>query len=130
MQRTADWLREARAELQAAKDLFAHGHWFWCCFTCQQSAEKALKALGQHHRHPVFGHNLNLLVSALEDLQTIPEEVKRSCARLNRHSLPTRCPNAFDRSAPVDQFFRSDAEEALQDAERVVRFVEGIVGSP
>lgn len=130
MQRTQDWLREAEAELQAARDLLAHGHWSWCCFTCQQAAEKALEALGEHFRHPLVGHNLNVLLQALRSHIVIPDEVPQACARLNRHYIPTRYPNAFDQGAPVDQFFEPDAQEAIHDAELVLRFARSVVGAP
>lgn len=129
MQRTWDWLREARAELDAARDLYRNGHWSWCCFTCQQAAEKALMAICEHFRNPQFGHNLNLLLQAVESHQTAPDPVRHACARLNRYDIPTRYPNAFDRGAPADQFFEVDARQALEDAEEVVRFAEGIIGS-
>lgn len=130
MQRTEDWMREAEAELQAARDLLAYGHWSWCCFTCQQAAGKALKALGEHLRQHSRGHNLNLLLHSLQPYITAPEEVHRACARLNRYYIPTRYPNAFDRGAPVDQFFESDAKEAVKDAELVIEFARRVIGAP
>ncbi|MCS7192932.1 MAG: HEPN domain-containing protein [Armatimonadetes bacterium] len=130
MQRTEDWMREAEAELQAARDLMAHSHWSWCCFTCQQSAEKALKAIGEHFRQNLVGHNLNLLLRDLQGFVAIPEDVRQACARLNRYYIPTRYPNAFDRGAPVDQFFEGDAREALQDAELVLEFARRVITAP
>ena len=127
MRRVQDWLREAQAELDAARDLFSHNHWSWCCFTCQQAAEKALKALGEHFREPQFGHNLNLLVQSLEEHISINEQVKQAASRLNRYYIPTRYPNAFDRGAPADQFFEPDALQALEDAKQVIEFVRSII---
>lgn len=130
MQRAADWLREARAELDAARNLFGGGHWSWCCFTSHQVAEKALKAVSEQFRTPQFGHNLNLLVHAAETHQAVPGSVRMACTRLNRHYIPTRYPNAFDRGAPVDQFFEPDARQALEDAQEVVDFATRVIGSP
>lgn len=129
MQRTQDWLKEAQAELRAARDLYKGEHWSWCCFTCQQAAEKALKAICEHFRTPQVGHNLNVLLEALEATTALPETVKRACARLNRYYIPTRYPNAFDRGAPAEQFFEPDARLALEDAEEVCKFAEDLVGS-
>jgi HEPN domain-containing protein len=128
MQRARDWLREAQAELRAAKDLFQGGHWSWCCFTCQQAAEKALKAICEHFRTPQLGHNLNILLDAVKAHVAVDNRLERACACLNRYYIPTRYPNAFDRGAPADQFFERDAREALEDAKEVIRFAEGIVG--
>ncbi|MBS7656216.1 HEPN domain-containing protein [Candidatus Bathyarchaeota archaeon] len=122
-----DWLREAEAEFEAAKTLFAYKHWSWCCFTCQQAAEKALKALSEYFHEPQLGHNLNLLIQALEARILIPERIRQAASRLNRYYIPTRYPNAFDRGAPADQFFEADAHEALEDAKKVMEFVRSNV---
>ena len=130
MQRAKDWLKEAQAELHASRDLLGGKHWSWCCFTCQQAAEKALKAICEHFRSPQFGHNLNLLLQAVEAHATVPESVRMACGRLNRYYIPTRHPNSFDRGAPADQFFEADARQALEDMEEVYRLAESLVGSP
>lgn len=130
MQRTKDWMRQAEAELQAAKDLLPHGHWFWCCFTCQQSAERAIKAIGEHFRQHLIGHDLISLLDELQVFTAMPENVHRASARLNRHYIPTRYPNAFDRGAPVDKFFEQDAREAVQDAELVLEFARSVIATP
>lgn len=129
VQRTEDWLREAQAELRAGRDLLKGKHWSWCCFTCQQAAERALKAMCEHFRSPQFGHNLNLLLQAIEAYTPVSGSVQMACARLNRYYIPTRYPNAFDRGAPADQFFEADARQALQDAEEVMSFAESVVRS-
>jgi HEPN domain-containing protein len=123
-------LREAEAELAAARDLFAGGHWSWCCFTCQQSAEKAIKALGEHFQAQELGHNLNLLLQGLETRVDFPQAVRAGCARLNRYYIPARNPDAFPQGAPTDQYFDADARGALADAEDVYAFAKGIIGPP
>ena len=130
MQRARDWLKEAQAELHAGRDLLSGGHWAWCCFTCQQAAEKALKAICEHFRNPQFGHNLNLLLQGVDPHTAVSDSVRMACARLNRHYIPTRYPNAFDRGAAAEQFFEPDARQALQDTEEVYRFAESVIGSP
>lgn len=130
MQRAKDWLREAQAELHAAGTLFNEGHWAWCCFTCQQAAEKALKAILEQFRTPQFGHNLNLLCESVETRVAVHEPVRSACARLNRYYIPTRYPTAFDRGAPSEQFFEADAHQALEDVKEVYRFAEHVIGTP
>ncbi|RKY57110.1 MAG: hypothetical protein DRP94_09690 [Candidatus Latescibacterota bacterium] len=128
MQRAQDWLREAEAELDAAQSLLDGKHWSWCCFTCQQAAEKALKAVCEFLRIPQFGHNLNMLVQAIAAQRAVSDSIRTACARLNRYYIPTRYPNAFDRGAPADQFLEEDAHQALEDTREVVKFAQGIVG--
>jgi HEPN domain-containing protein len=127
MRRVQDWLREAKKEFEAAKDLYANKHWSWCCFTCQEAAEKALKALAEYFREPQFGHNLNSLVQSLAKYTSIPDQIQQIASRLNLYYIPTRYPNAFDRGAPADQFFESNAKEALEDTMEVIKFVKSII---
>ena len=130
VQRSRDWLRESQAELAAAEHLLAAGDWSWCCFTAQQAAEKAVKALCEEFRVSHLGHNLNELLGALRAHILAPESVRMACARLNRYYIPARYPDSFDNGAPVEQFFEPDARQACQDAADVYRFAEGAVGPP
>lgn len=128
--RSPDWLAQARGELSAARHLFSGGHWAWCCFTCHQSAEKALKAILERFREPRLGHNLNDLCLGAERHVAVPHSVRQACARLNRLYIPTWYPDAFPSGTPVAQFFEDDACAAITDAEEVLHFVESALGSP
>lgn len=130
MDRSGDWYGQAMGELAAARDLLAGSHWAWCCFTCQQAAEKALKAALEHVRDYQPGHNLNDLRRAVEAHMAVPTTVRDACARLNRYYIPTRYPDAFPSGTPIAQFFEPDARQALTDAEEVIRFVGTTLGSP
>jgi HEPN domain-containing protein len=47
MERSADWMEQARGDLEhAAHDLIG-GFFDWACFSAQQAAEKAVKAVFQ-----------------------------------------------------------------------------------
>ena len=122
MVRTTDWLGQAEAELKAAKDLLVTDNYAWCCFTSHQAAEKALKAILEHLRTRMLGHNLNELVEAVGRHITVEVDLKAACARLNRLYIPTRYPDAFVSGVPAEQYFQIDAEQAIEDAERVVNF--------
>ncbi len=130
MNREEDWLREARAEIAAASGLVQGGHWSWCCFTAQQAAEKALKAVCHHFRDPQPGHNLNVLLQSVERHTSVPQPVRDACANLNRYYIGTRYPDAFSQGAPAEQFFERDARTALSEAGEVMGFADGIVGNP
>lgn len=84
MIRAKDWLREAEAELKAAGDLCRTENWCWCCFTAQQAAEKALKAVLEAKRSRKGGHNLNVLLEEVERFVEVPPGVREACRRLNR----------------------------------------------
>jgi len=125
-------MEQAREDLSAARDMFSTGHYAWCCFLCHQAAEKALKAVLEHLRSPMPGHNLLRLLSAISEALGVPEDVRRACTVLNRYYIPTRYPNAFPSGVPARMFDEQDAEEAIRYAEAVVGFAEratGITGS-
>jgi HEPN domain-containing protein len=45
MNRSADWMHQAQADLDLARVSAEAGHHEWACFACHQAVEKALKAL-------------------------------------------------------------------------------------
>jgi HEPN domain-containing protein len=68
-------------------------------------------------------------LQAIEAHTSVTDSLRMACARLNRYYIPTRYPDAFDRGAPADQFFAADAHQAVADAEEVIGFATGIIGS-
>lgn len=128
LRRTVDWMEQAKGEFKAARDLYATSNYAWCCFTCQQAAEKALKAILEHLRTPTYGHNLLALVSEISKYIDVPKEVKDACRILNRYYIPTRYPNAFPSGAPIHMFNEEDAEEALKHLEKVIEYARRVTG--
>lgn len=45
MNRSQDWLSPAERDLTRAEIDMEYAYWEWACFTSQQAAEKACKAL-------------------------------------------------------------------------------------
>jgi len=128
VRRTVDWMEEAKGEFKAAKDLSKTSNYAWCCFTCQQAAEKALKAILEHFGSPTAGHSLIALINEVSGLVLVPKEVEAACRMLNRYYIPTRYPNAFPSGAPVHMFYEDDATGALQHAEKVMNFARTVTG--
>jgi HEPN domain-containing protein len=50
MNRSADWLHQAQADLDQALLSATAGHHEWACFACHQAVEKALKAQSRFSR--------------------------------------------------------------------------------
>ncbi len=121
-------MEQAKGEFKAAKDLFATSNYAWCCFTCQQTAEKALKAILEHLGSPTAGHNLIALAIEVSSLIQTPREIEVACRILNRYYIPTRYPNAFPSGAPIHMFDKDDAREALEHTEKVVNFAKTVTG--
>ncbi len=123
-ERSKDWLAQARRDLEHAQHDLAEGFHEWACFSAQQAAEKALKALHQHTGTEVWGHSVKRL------LEELPPEMGAShelldCGRiLDRFYVPTRYPNGFDYGKPADYYTTTDSEQAIRCAETIIRFCE------
>jgi HEPN domain-containing protein len=129
MQRTSDWLRQARKDLQHALKSIDFGDYEWSCFSAQQAAEKGVKALYQALRAEAFGRSVSMLLNRLPR-QYIPDEKMVNRAKvLDRHYIPARYPNFHSEGAPLDYYTREDAEEAVKIASEIIRFCEDKIRS-
>ena len=57
MNRTQDWLKQAKHDLDHARQSIGLEHFAWACFAAQQAAEKAVKALHLHLGTVAWGHS-------------------------------------------------------------------------
>ncbi len=67
MERSKDWIEEAEGDLRHAENDLNSGFYNWACFSAQQSAEKAVKAIFQKMHAEAWGHSVSDLF-----LQGIP----------------------------------------------------------
>ncbi len=121
-ERSQDWLRQADADLRAARSARDAGHYEWSAFACQQAAEKAIKALFQHLHKEAWGHVLSALLGELTGEAKPTVDLIERAKALDKHYIPTRYPNGFERGAPVDFYTRKEAEEAIKNAEAIIEF--------
>jgi HEPN domain-containing protein len=127
-ERSQDWLRQADADLRAAVSARAAGHYEWAAFASQQAAVKAIKALYQHLHKEASGHVLTALLQALPDEAKPTADLVDRAKGLDKHYIPTRYPNGFERGAPVDFYTRKEAAEAIENAEVVIAFCRNQIG--
>ena len=88
MNRWRDWLDQAKRDLEKAELDINHEFFEWACFTAQQSAEKAIKALGMKIGVDLWGHSLTEMLGLLEDKWTYP----RASRTLPDSSIDTTYP--------------------------------------
>jgi HEPN domain-containing protein len=62
-----------------------------------------------------------LLANLPEDRVAAPELVELA-KELDKHYIPTRYPNGFERGAPTDFYTRSEADRAIAHAEKILEF--------
>ena len=124
--RYEDWLWQAKRDIEHARASAEGGFYEWACFAAQQGAEKALKALFQRRGADAWGHLLADLIQALPgDIEAPPELVDRA-KELDKHYIITpRHPNSLPHGAPGQSYTSGEAERAIDNAERILRFCEG-----
>jgi HEPN domain-containing protein len=126
--RHADWLRQAEADLRHARNALDDGDHEWACFAAQQAAEKALKALVQARGGEAWGHSVTVLAGAVGDRVPLPDGLQDAARRLDKHYIPTRYPNGFDQGAPTDYYTAPEAEVAIADADTILEFCRDTLG--
>ena len=125
--RAADWLTQGLRDLELARHAATGGFYEWACFAAQQAAEKGVKAviaaLGGESR----GHAIVALAAGLPARTGLSSELLDAARRLDRHYIPTRYPNGFDRGVPRDYFTAADAAQAITDADTILGFCKSHV---
>ncbi len=127
-ERSRDWFRQAEADLNAARNLLNARDFNWAAFVSQQAAEKAVKALFQRRHLEAWGHSVTELLRNLPSDVKAPPELVDLGRELDKHYIPTRCPNAFDRGAPMDYYTEQEAEVAIANAEAIIEFCRNKIG--
>lgn len=122
--RAADWLAQAGHDLAHARHALADTDYDWACFAAHQSAEKAVKALVLFLNGEGWGHAISRLLQDLSHKLTAPEDLIEAARRLDKHYIPTRYPNGFDAGAPYDYYTAGEAQQAIEDAERIYNFCQ------
>jgi len=121
-QRSHDWFRQAEADLRHARNARDDGDYEWSAFASHQAAEKAIKAIFQNLNLDAWGHMLSNLLASLPAEAAAPLVLIEQAKELDKHYIPTRYPNGFERGAPTDFYTRNEAETAIHTAETIVEF--------
>ncbi|HON90939.1 MAG TPA: HEPN domain-containing protein [Sedimentisphaerales bacterium] len=125
--RSTDWLNQSQRDLNHAVDAAEHGHFEWACFSSQQGAEKAVKAVYLHLHGEGWGHSVLKLLRGLADQADIPESLLDAARALDRHYIPTRYPNGFDQGSPGDYYTQKEAGEAIEHAREIIGFCQSLL---
>lgn len=119
------WRVEASRALRHAELAAQDGLHNWACFSAEQSAQLALKALLHGLGLGPWGHDLLALEERLGEAGLdIPERVHDGLLRLSRHYMPARYPDAHAAGSPGDRYGSADSREALDDARAVLGLVD------
>lgn len=127
MERSADWLRQAKRDLQRALIDIQYSYYEWACFTSQQAAEKGVKALHQALNSSVRGHSIVKMLEGLVGRLEVSEELLHAGRILDRYYIESRYPNGFPEGSPVDYFDKILANEAYNAADQILRFCDDFI---
>jgi HEPN domain-containing protein len=119
------WREEADRALAGARLQAEAGLHNWACFAAEQAAQLAVKALLHGLGRAPWGHDLVRLSESTDAAGVeVPGEAADAARRLSRHYIPARYPDAHPAGSAAAHYGHSDAEDALQDADRLLAFVD------
>ena len=127
MERSEDWISEARGDLQHGENDLEGGYYNWACFSAQQAAEKALKAVFQKIGAESWGHSVGDLLGELAKKFDVSEELRDAALELDKAYIPTRYPDAHPTGSPKDRYTKAEARRLLDHAERIIEFSSNIL---
>ncbi|MBW2058588.1 MAG: HEPN domain-containing protein [Deltaproteobacteria bacterium] len=127
MERSKDWLDEAQGDLEHARSDVRTGFYNWACFSAQQGAEKALKAVFQRMGAEAWGHSVADLLKELAKKHDIPEGLSDGALELDKAYIPTRYPNAHPSGSPRSRYTKQEATRLVEHAERIITFCSDLL---
>jgi len=122
MERSRDWMDQAEGDLMHAKNDLKGGFYEWACFSSQQAAEKAVKAVFQKMGAEAWGHSVADLLKALSERHEVSEELINVALELDKAYIPTRYPNAHPSGSPRTRYIKEEARRLITYAEKIIKF--------
>lgn len=122
MDRSQDWLYEAQGDLEHARSDQERGYYNWACFSAQQAAEKAIKAVFQKLGAEAWGHSIADLLRELSNQHSVPHEFMDMALELDKAYIPTRYPNAHPSGSPRSRYTQREAKRLIEYTAQIVEF--------
>lgn len=127
MERSRDWMDQAQGDLLHAKSDMAAGFYDWACFSAQQAAEKAVKAVFQRLGAEAWGHSVADLLAELAKRFAVAEPLREAALELDKAYIPTRYPNAHPAGAPRSRYTRTEAARLIEYAGQILAFCQSLL---
>ena len=90
--------------------------------------EKALKGILRLLGQMPWGHNCLSLLTETDNLllnSVVPPDLFDAAQRLDAHYISSRYPDAFPSGVPSDYYDKVIAEQAVEDADAILTYVQG-----
>lgn len=122
------WLAQAKHDLAAGKVIADRGYHSTACFCCQQTAEKAIKAilLSVGARRPDT-NSVSQLCRMLREKAPAAGELPEEVLKLEPYYESARYPSAWPAGTPGANLGAAESREALKIAEEVLQFAEAAI---
>lgn len=127
MERSRDWMDQAEGDLKHAQSDLAGGFYDWACFSSQQAAEKAVKAVFQKMGAEAWGHSVADLLQELSKKHPVPEELIAAALELDKAYISARYPNAHPSGSPRRRYTEREARRLIGYAERIIEFCANLL---
>lgn len=124
MERSKDWLKQAKKDLKHAYNSLEAHDYEWSCFAAQQAAEKSVKAIYQKIGADAWGHSVSIMLSELPENIKPDKKLIDMAKELDKHYIPTMYPNFHPDGAPLDYYTEVEAKRAISHAEKIISFCE------
>ena len=120
------WFKQAKADIESARDSLKTSHYDWACFQAQQAGEKALKAY-------LYKKGFRaLLTHSVRDLLTECGKFTKSFVNfmdegrfLDTFYMPSRYPNLLPgKNYPAEFYTKKDADACINFADLILQEVE------
>ena len=130
MERSRDWMDQAEGDLRHAKSDLEGRYHDWACFSSQQAAEKAVKAVFQAMGAEAWGHAVADLLTELAQRHPVPETLIEAALELDKAYIPARYPNAHPSGSPSTRYTKTEAARSIGYAEDIIKFCAGLLSRP
>jgi len=122
MERSRDWRDQAVGDLEHARSDRERGFYEWACFSAQQAAEKAVKAVFQKMGAEAWGYSIADLLQELARQHPVAPALIDGALELDKVYIPSRYPNAHPSGSPRRRYTQREADRLIAYAEEIVEF--------
>jgi HEPN domain-containing protein len=129
VERSADWMDQARSNLDHARHDLDAAFFEWACFSAQQAAGKAAKAVVQKMGGEAWGHSVSDLLQVLAEHHEVPDDLIDAALELDKAYIPSRYPDAHPSGTPGQRYTKSEARRLVQHAEQILQFCGRLLSS-
>jgi HEPN domain-containing protein len=127
VERSKDWMDEAQWDLAHARSDIKGGFYNWACFSAQQSAEKAVKAVFQKLNAEAWGHSVADLLKELSNRFEVSPRLMNGALELDKAYIPTRYPDAHPSGSPKSRYIKAEARRLVARAQEIVEFCANLL---